>query len=100
MVLKMNKEELESRTLCAKCNKVKCCSECVPNNRCKEWTNYLDNPNSRLGRLLCYLGIHDWYKYRSSNLMKCKRCCKVREQYRKIDLEYLMVWRLLTGRLY
>ena len=92
--------ELEARQLCCKCNKVKDCSECIPNNKCKEWTMYLDNPNSRLGKILCHLGIHDWYKYRSSDLMKCKRCGKVREQYRRIDLEYLIVWRMFTGRLY
>jgi len=95
----MNKEELEARTLCAKCNKVKCCSECVPNNRCKEWTNYLDNPNSKLGRLLCYLGIHDWYKYRSSNIRRCKRCGKIidRKEF-KWDFETMMYYRNLWLR--
>jgi len=96
----MNRKELEAKQLCAKCNKVKDCSECVPNNNCKEWTMYLDNPSNRLRKILCYIGLHDWYEYRTSKLMKCKRCGKVREQYRKIDLEYLIAWRMLIGRLY
>ena len=95
----MNKEELEARSLCAHCNHVDSCRDCVPNEDCQEWRYYLDNPNSRLGKLLCYIGVHDFYKYRSSKLMKCKRCGEVRKQYSKVEFDRFLIWRHSIGRL-
>jgi hypothetical protein len=85
----MNKDELEARNLCAKCNYVNNCEECMRID-CEEWRHYLDNPNTFKGKILCFLGLHDWYEYRSSRLMKCKRCGCTRERMTEIELNIFM----------
>jgi len=97
----VNKEEQEARELCAECNWVDTCKDCIciPKD-CEEWRYYLNNTISRLRKLLCYIGLHNWYKYRSSKLRRCKVCGKAgyRRDKVKWDFETIIYYRNLWLR--
>jgi len=111
----MNKAEKVARDLCAFCNFNAKCEDCPhrewPSGKwhkeprwdyreCKQWVLMLMvHPVGRIGRFLCRIGLHKWYRFKKKDLKKCIRC-GVEEEDKVVEYLYVMeYWDLWNKRL-